>query len=467
MSQESKSAILSVIQTIVKKFPNSFLNDKTELVYYPLILELEKQCKKRGLSGENQSISQIIQQLREILQHFVKVLNDENFSRIISITVTWLTSQDKLKGVALNSILVLSQVSNGTRLKSKSEFYQVMLPEITHVIEHGEQYIEKHSSLLLECLECIYSLFNNSLIGMTQLDEIYEFLLNLICSNHEAMKNEVRVESLRIFELYVSKKKKKLRESRILNDIPSLEKMIFNICNLFRARFICDDSGVVVIVKVFIYIFGLLLQQSMESSNTQSQDILHRVFKLLKKISNQSEDYDTNETMTFRRHTLLKLFVGLCAKYQDRMQPYLIYMTPLLYRCIEFPNRDKAVVTDELERFAKECKQLMIQYTTSTIITNCDASNTTTTTTTTTTTNTAFTQAYEQGRKEVEQKSSKKSILREQKVLLSPTQFAKKRLESNLKKNMAKKRKLKEQSQEATVQVNAAVSGQVKKKKLK
>ncbi|EFC46198.1 predicted protein [Naegleria gruberi] len=436
MSNESKLSILNLIQTIIKKFPNNFLNDKTELIYYPLILELEKQCKKRVIAGDNKSISSIVSKLRETLQFFIKILNDENLIKIIKITNDWILNEKKLKPIGVNSILILSNVSNGSKLKSSSEFYENMIPQLISIIENSDTNLEKYPSLVLETLECFYSLFSQSIISFQHVDEIWNSLLKIICDEND-LRSEIRLESLKIFELFVSKKKK--NESKILNHLQYLEQMSISIIELFKSQYI-NDTNVIVIVKVLIYLFKLL-----DSNN--GSEILHKLFKSLRKISNQTFDFDTNENITFRRMNILKLFIGLASKYGNQLQPYLIYMTPLIYRCCEFSNRDKSIVTIELEKFAKESKQLIQQSLTDSNL---------------------FVQAYEEGRKLVESKSEKKSKSKEQSIISKPSQYAKKRLESNSKKNDTKKRKLKESFNQPTVQISSSGNvQQVKKKKKK
>ena len=438
MSSEAKNSIIDVIQTIIKKFPSAFLNEKTELIYFPLILELEKQCKKRVVAGDNRALSTTISKLRETLKNFAKVLNEENFSKIVATTVTWM-NEKKLKPVGINSVLILSQVSNGTKLKARTELYEGLLPEIVYIIETVETGLEKHPSLILECLECFFALINSGIIGMTQVDEVWEHLLSIICTSND-LRSEIRLEALKIFEFYVSKKKK-LKESKILSSLENLEKIATGIVGLFKTQHI-DDNSTLVVVKVFIFIFKLI------DNAKDGAVILHKIFATIKKISNQAEEFDTNEIKTARRTTILKLFVGLCSKYGARLTPFLTYITPLIYRCTEFPNKDRAVVTEDLEKFARDSKQIIQNSV-------CPEDSS------------IFTKAYEQGRQEVQKKSTRKSETKDIKAIAQPALFAKQQLEGNQRKNIAQKRKFKEGKSDSVVKITTSGTVQNTKKKIK
>ncbi|KAL9643431.1 hypothetical protein ABK040_010046 [Willaertia magna] len=421
MTPTSKGSILSVIQTIIKLFPNPFLNEKCELIYLPLILELEKQCKLRASSNNNNALLLSIAKLRETIRDLLKCLNDENFSKFIQTALTWMKTK-KLRPVGVNAVITLAMLGNGTKLRQSQEFNQVFLPEVIEISKSAEE-LENYPSLVFETIELLHLLLNHGLVRISVFDEIWETLLTII-SNTETYKDSMRLESLKLLDLYLSKRKKS-NESNALSNADSLKQIGIGIVKLLHTTNLSEEH-VVTVVRMFSYIFGYA--DNLEEKKVVADELFMELRNLFKKLV-----YDTDDAVVERRIAIIKLCVGVCSTHKEKLAPYLVHLCHLFYE-VDQPN---SITSNSLSRLNNEAKQLV-----QSLVCPNDV--------------TSFNEAYQQAQKEITKRIEGKQAKKQQSEIVNPISRAKSRLLNNMKRNKSTKRKMKEKQAPDVISVVTA-----------
>jgi hypothetical protein len=154
-------------------------------------------------------------------------------------------------------------------------------------------------------------------------------------------------------------------------------------------------------------------------SEEKSYNILKDYFSRISTLSIKTPDTgEKNASLVLQKLTLLKLFAALSKKFNTRMNEYLIYMTPLLYRCTEdtCSTINRKIITQQVTELAKKIKEeikTLFNYE-------------------------SFMKAYEEGKNRIEGHLKHNKEKSDRKAVIDPIQFAKKKLSST---SILKKRK--------------------------
>ena len=181
LPSDSKLNIISIISTIIQKFPTEFLNEKVEFILFPLIISLS--------SSDEDSKEHFL--LEETIFEFFKKISTKQFEKILKLNFKWfLNEEGNGKGdeeeefnlISIKIFSILSKLSNGEKLLNFiDEIFENLKLKIEPKNEDFNELIYSPRFIqIFYSLKIIKNLFEFKKLNLKKIDEIFNFFLKFL-----------------------------------------------------------------------------------------------------------------------------------------------------------------------------------------------------------------------------------------------------------------------------------------------
>jgi len=362
LSFEGKLAIIKMIHTIIDQFPVELLNEKVEYIFCPLILQLANERQADSAMDVETRADKL---LEEALYTFMRKINEESFKeKVMTMICKWLATS-KLKAVAIHACAIAARVANGGRIKHSGVLDSKILPEIQSVIkEMSKKENDKRSKILLlkNSINTMAVLFEHGIVKHSTIDNVWSDIVNI---TKTTSSHSVRVSALDLISVFLAKTKNN-KNSKVVDEsrhMINLLDMSYELLKLNDLHMVTNtEAFTTALIKTIIITMDNLFHLTNSKIITEEKctNILQDYFLKVQVASIKTPDSgERNASLSLQKIIMLKLFVALSKKFNNQMNTYLPYMTPLLYRCTEDKSStvSKKIVTQQVVDLAKRVKE--------------------------------------------------------------------------------------------------------------
>lgn len=321
LSFNAKSSLISMISTIIAKFPTQFINEKIEFLLFPLILSI---CNDDNPKSQKD--------LQKVTYELIRKISTKTFEKVVKLIEKWIQLDDKLKMVGTQLFSIITKVGDGEKILG---YLDDLLPFIYKFItpQKGDQEIQDSPRLFI-ILSSLISIKNLYEFKKIEMDET---LLKQL--NHYLTSKYYEIKMI-TFEIYYFALK---RNHNYFKNQELIEKLIHLFFDQLTSKNLNDENSIM-ILKNLVLLF-------------KSKSITERMFEKLKNISLLIEENYDLKILILRRKTILTLFVTLVNDLNTKILPYLEYMLPLIFRIKE--KKDNDIDNEILRKYTNEIIEMI------------------------------------------------------------------------------------------------------------
>eukprot|EP01080_Neovahlkampfia_damariscottae_P008714 gene8714-660_t len=390
---DSKLNIISIISTIIQKFPTDFLNEKVEFILFPLIISLS--------SSDEDSKEQNL--LEDTLFDFFKRISTKQFDKVLKLNLKWFCNEeeDDFNLVSIKMFSILSKVSNGEKLLNfVDEIFEILKRKIEPKNnDFNELIYSPRFNQIFNSLKIIKNLFEFKKLSSKKIDEIFDYFLQFLV--YPSLN--IRSISLEILINYFKNNKKITKNEETLKELSLVLIENYSSRNL-------NESISNLLTKLLLTILNKI----------ENEKYLNEIFNEIKETSLFVEKEDKEiPIIILRRKSFLTLSIALLNQSKKKYLPYLKHLLILVHELIE---NKRTIIDDSLKKYVEQVSSAMKQ------ILGFET----------------FNNEFIQLTQEKFQENENRKAIKAQEAILDPVQFAQKKLEKNKKTKEEKKRKKRE-----------------------
>jgi U3 small nucleolar RNA-associated protein 20 len=329
LPMDSKINVITMINTIITKFPTEFLNEKIEFILFPLIISLS--------DSEENSKQQI--QLENTLMELFKRISSKEFDKVLNLVLKWFVDP-KMKLTATHVLSIVSKLSNGEKLLMVLEdLFEELKTQMEPLHTDFEELIYSPRLILIyKSLLILKNLMEFKKLNSKKMDQIVEYLFKFIV--YPSL--DIRRTSLEMLTLYF----KNVKNIEKKNEAVLSELCLLLVENLSSRNL--DETISNSVTKLLVH----LLAHVKDEKNLQS------IFKECEETSLFVEEDHNVSNVLLRRKTMLTLYIALINQNKEKMVPYLSHIFVLLYDLIE----NKHTIIDlSLKKYVGQISEAMKQ----------------------------------------------------------------------------------------------------------